>query len=76
MEAEDKAFLLKLRDTAMAAIDESRFSQVVGRLQESMAVCCDWHNNRILHSTPFLLRVSVRGRVLFICLQGENQQKG
>ena len=38
MEAEDKAFLLKLRDTTMAAIDESRFSQVVGRLQESMAV--------------------------------------
>lgn len=38
MEAEDKAFLLKLRDTTMAAIDEARFSQVVGRLQESMAV--------------------------------------
>ena len=35
MEAEDKAFLLKLRDTTMAAIDEA---QVVGRLQESMAV--------------------------------------
>lgn len=32
MEAEDKAFLLKLRDTTMAAIDEARFSQVVGRL--------------------------------------------
>lgn len=30
--------LLKLRDTTMAAIDEARFSQVVGRLQESMAV--------------------------------------
>lgn len=38
MEAEDKAFLLKLRDTTMATIDEARFSQVVGRLQESMAV--------------------------------------
>lgn len=38
MEAEDKAFLLKLRDTTMAAIDEAHFSQVVGRLQESMAV--------------------------------------
>ena len=38
MEAEDKAFLLKLRDTTMAAIDEARFTQVVGRLQESMAV--------------------------------------
>lgn len=38
MEAEDKAFLLKLRDTTMAAIDEARFAQVVGCLQESMAV--------------------------------------
>lgn len=39
MEAEDKAFLLKpaIADT-MAAIDEARFSQVVGRLQKSMAV--------------------------------------
>ena len=36
--SEAKAFLLKLRDTTMAAIDEARFSQVVGRLQESMAV--------------------------------------
>lgn len=38
MEAEDKAFLLKLRDTTIAAIDEACFAQVVGRLQESMAV--------------------------------------
>ena len=37
MEAEDKAFLLKLRDTTMAAI-ESRFAQVVGRLQDAMSV--------------------------------------
>ena len=35
VEAEDRAFLLKLRDTTMAAIEESRFAQVVGRLQES-----------------------------------------
>ena len=38
LEAEDKAFLLKLRDTTMAAIDEARFAQVVDRLQESMEV--------------------------------------
>lgn len=38
LEAEDKAFQLKLRDTTMAAIDEARFAQVVGRLQESMEV--------------------------------------
>ena len=33
--AEDKAFMLKLRDATLAAIEESRFAQVVGRLQES-----------------------------------------
>ncbi|MCD8082853.1 MAG: DUF945 domain-containing protein [Clostridiales bacterium] len=38
MEAEDKAFLLKLRDTTMAAIDESQFHKVVSRLQESVGI--------------------------------------
>ena len=33
--AEDKAFLLKLRDTTMAAIEEARFAQIVGRLQDT-----------------------------------------
>ena len=35
LEAEDKAFMLKLRDTTMAAIEESRFAMIVGKLQES-----------------------------------------
>lgn len=35
LEAEDKAFLLKLRDTTLAAIEEARFAQIVGRLQET-----------------------------------------
>ena len=35
IEAEDKAFMLKLRDTTMAAIEEARFTQIVGRLQEA-----------------------------------------
>ncbi len=34
-EAEDKAFMLKLRDITMSAIDEARFSRIVGRLEES-----------------------------------------
>lgn len=38
LEAEDHAFMLKLRDTAMAAIDESRFAQVVGRLKEAAGI--------------------------------------
>ena len=35
LEAEDRAFILKLKDTTMAAIEEARFAQIVGRLQES-----------------------------------------
>ena len=35
LEAEDKAFMLKLRDTTMAAIEEAHFAQIVGRLQET-----------------------------------------
>ena len=38
IEAEDKAFLLKLRDVTMEAIEESRFVQVVGRLKEAAGV--------------------------------------
>ena len=33
IEAEDKAFMLKLRDTALAAFQEAQFRQIVGRLQ-------------------------------------------
>ena len=35
LEAEDKAFMLKLRDTTLAAIEEVRFAQIVGRLHEA-----------------------------------------
>ena len=38
MEAEDKAFMLKLRDTTLAALEAARFAQIVGRLQESTQV--------------------------------------
>ena len=35
LEAEDRAFILKLKDTTMAAIEEARFAQIVGRLQDA-----------------------------------------
>jgi len=35
MEAEDKAFTLKLRDITMSAIDVARFGLIVGQLEES-----------------------------------------
>jgi len=38
IQAEDKAFMLKLRDTTLAAIEETRFAMIVGRLRESTNV--------------------------------------
>lgn len=35
LEAEDHAFMLKLRDTTMTAIEEARFAQIVGVLEQS-----------------------------------------
>ena len=35
LEAEDKAFMLKLRDTTLAAIEEARFAQIVGTLSQA-----------------------------------------
>ena len=35
LEAEDKAFMLKLRDTTLAAIEEARFAQIVGKLHDT-----------------------------------------
>lgn len=35
LEAEDKAFLLKLRDTTLAAIEEARFTQIVDTLAQA-----------------------------------------
>jgi len=35
IEAEDKAFLLKLQDVAKATLDESKYPLIVGRLQEA-----------------------------------------
>lgn len=38
LEAEDKAFMLKLRDTTMAAIEESRFTQIVDKMKEAAGI--------------------------------------
>ena len=35
LEAEDKAFMLKLRDATMAAIEETRFARIVDKLEEA-----------------------------------------
>ena len=51
MEAEDKAFLLKLRDVTMAAIEESRFAQVVGRLKEAAGIPITGKVNEVVELT-------------------------
>ncbi len=33
--ADDKAFVLKIRDTVRASVDEARFAQVLGKMRES-----------------------------------------
>ena len=33
--ADDQAFVLKIRDTVLAAVDEARFAQVLGKMRES-----------------------------------------
>lgn len=35
LEADDKAFILKVQDTVRAAVDEARFARILGRLRES-----------------------------------------
>ena len=35
LEAEDHAFMLRLKDATMAAIDEARFAQIVGKLEDA-----------------------------------------
>ena len=39
--ADDKAFLMKLEDSVRAAVDEARFAQIVGQMQEATAAKMD-----------------------------------
>lgn len=41
LDAEDKAFVMKIQDTVRAAAEEARFSQVVGKMQEAKAAQMD-----------------------------------
>ena len=51
-------------DLKKAGVDERYIYFVLTFL---VRTCCDWYDNRILSSTPFLLRVSAEGRVFFAC---------
>lgn len=41
LDAEDKAFVMKIQDTVRAAVEEARFAQVVGKMQEAKAARMD-----------------------------------
>lgn len=41
LDAEDKAFVMKIQDTVRAAVEEARFAQVVGKMQEAKAAQMD-----------------------------------
>ena len=44
LDAEDKAFVMKIQDTVRAAAEEARFSQIVGKMQEAKAAQMDTHD--------------------------------
>ena len=44
LDAEDKAFVMKIQDTVRAAVEEARFAQVVGKMQEAKAAQMDTHD--------------------------------
>ena len=44
LDAEDKAFVMKIQDTVRAAVEEARFAQVVGKMQEAKTAQMDTHD--------------------------------
>ena len=44
LDAEDKAFVMKIQDTVRAAVEKARFAQVVGKMQEAKAAQMDTHD--------------------------------
>ena len=44
LDAEDKAFVMKIQDTVRAAVEEAQFAQVVGKMQEAKTAQMDTHD--------------------------------
>ena len=51
LEAENKAFMLKLRDATLAAIEETRFAMIVGKLRESTEAKITGHVQDVVELT-------------------------
>ena len=51
IEAEDRAFMLKLRDTAKAALEEAQFAQAVNQLQEAAQAPITGHVQEVVELT-------------------------
>ena len=72
LEAEDKAFLMKLKDVALAAIEENRFSMVVDRLRATtgMKITGDIQKVVELSSNSFGLSGDEENSVLHYLIEG------
>ena len=72
LEAEDKAFLMKLKDVALAAIEENRFSMVVDRLRATtdMKITGDIQKVVELSSNSFGLNGDEQSSVLRYLIEG------
>ena len=51
LEAENKAFMLKLRDATLSAIEETRFAMIVGKLRESTEAKITGHVQDVVELT-------------------------
>ena len=51
LEAENKAFMLKLRDATLSAIEETRFAMIVGRLRDSTEAKITGHVQDVVELT-------------------------
>ena len=72
LEAEDKAFLMKLKDVALAAIEENHFSMVVDRLRATtgMKITGDIQKVVELSSSDYGLTGDEQSSVLHYLIEG------
>lgn len=71
-EAEDKVILMKLRDATLAAIEEVRFRQIVGKLEESAGVKITGRVQSVVELTgkAFDLNQNEQDNILNYLIQG------
>lgn len=78
LDAEDKAFVMKIQDAVRAAVEEARFAQVVGKMQEAKAAQMDTHDVPTIVKLGVGIHVLHKDRVCHLagCLDLSLQQAG